>query len=280
MVFFPPCSSYFASRVNARKPSLRVNRRSVCPLHRGSHSIHHLKPLRFLYQLRSVISWTSCLSSWMEGFCPPSVHTPRLILFCLYDLDFKLWDILPPHCVQAPSLVEQQSKQYHWVDNMVGGWVPERSTRRRRGGEMLPEGAVAIGNLDLCQERGVNHLHVFKSCMNNSLWSPLPEQRQTIVVHTHLNAQCMGEKCTQIQLSRAHKPSLILCEKRSGGYTGIKPLSDLNQLRIRRDSSCSRDIISHIFQSWCILLGRGLCITRRRLHSTLSSDWGCRTTGG
>lgn len=51
---------------------------------------------------------------------------------------------------------------------MVGGWVPERS-RRRRGGEMLLEGAVAIGNLDLCQERGVNHLHVFKSCMNNSL---------------------------------------------------------------------------------------------------------------
>ena len=52
---------------------------------------------------------------------------------------------------------------------MVGGWVPERSRRRRRGGKMLLEGAVAIGNLDLCQERGVNHLHVFKSHMNNSL---------------------------------------------------------------------------------------------------------------
>lgn len=55
---------------------------------------------------------------------------------------------------------------------MVGGWVPERSRRRRRRrrrGEMLLEGAVAIGYLDLCQERGVNHLHVFKSCMNNSL---------------------------------------------------------------------------------------------------------------
>lgn len=29
--------------------------------------------------------------------------------------------------MQPPSLVLQQSKQYHWVDNMVGGWVPERS---------------------------------------------------------------------------------------------------------------------------------------------------------
>lgn len=51
--------------------------------------------------------------------------------------------------------------------------MPERSgrrkKRRRRGGRMLLEGAVAIGNLDLCQGRGVNHLHVFKSRMNNSL---------------------------------------------------------------------------------------------------------------
>lgn len=68
--------------------------------------------------------------------------------------------------------------------------------------------------------------------------------------------------------------------ERSGGYAGIKPSSDLNQIQMRRDSSCSRDIISHIFQSWCILFGRGLCITRRRLCLTLSSGWGCRTTGG
>ena len=54
--------------------------------------------------------------------------------------------------------------------------MPERSRkrsrrrrRRRRGRKMLLEGAVAIGNLDLCQERGAGHLHVFKSGMNNSL---------------------------------------------------------------------------------------------------------------
>lgn len=59
---------------------------------------------------------------------------------------------------------------------MVVGWVPGRggsSSRRRRdeegGGVILLEGAVAIGNPDLCQERGADHLHVFKSCMNNSL---------------------------------------------------------------------------------------------------------------
>lgn len=41
-----------------------------------------------------------------------------------------------------------------------GGWGPET---------MFLEGAVAIGNLDLCQRRREDHLHVFKSCMNDSL---------------------------------------------------------------------------------------------------------------
>lgn len=56
---------------------------------------------------------------------------------------------------------------------MVGGRVTERRWRRRRTGRRrrwvettLLKGAVAISNLDVCQER---HLHVFKSHMNNSL---------------------------------------------------------------------------------------------------------------
>lgn len=58
---------------------------------------------------------------------------------------------------------------------MVRRWVAARNRRMRRGrgrvrrgGEMFLEGVVAIGNLDVCQEKRVGDLHVFKSCMHNS----------------------------------------------------------------------------------------------------------------
>lgn len=140
---------------------------SACPVCRtGAHSPPEIASFSFPVSSPELHVRAA---GWRDAALLPSVHPS--VSPCLDDLDCELWDILPPYSVQPLCMVLQQSKQYHWVDNMVGGWVPERSRRRRtrRGGKMLLEGAVAIGNLDQCQERGVNHLHVFKSCMNNSL---------------------------------------------------------------------------------------------------------------
>ena len=52
---------------------------------------------------------------------------------------------------------------------MAAGEAEAREGGVLRGGEMDHEGTVAIGNLDVCQVEGVSYLHVFKSCMNNSL---------------------------------------------------------------------------------------------------------------